>query len=286
MTTSPIPARRRRVPIPALATALATALAVTLALAGCAGRPARTTQAPAPAPSAAPPATAGPIPARGPVIDPGDGGHYRPAIDPSGFTDRVDNPWLPLRPGARWVYEGTVDGERQRIVVAVQQRTRIVLGVEATIVTDTVMDAGGQPVEVTQDWFAQDRRGTVWYMGEDSKDVEDGKVVSTAGSWEAGVGGALPGIAMPADPAPGQAYRQEYLAGEAEDLAQVVRSGDRVRVPAGDYSGAVVIREWTPLEPPNVEHKAYARGVGNVLIEFARGEHGRIELTSFTPGTG
>ena len=64
-------------------------------------------------------------------------------------------------------------------------------------------------------------RGNVWYLGEDTKEYENGKVVSTKGSWEAGVNGARGGLIMPAHPRPGMQYRQEYLAGEAEDKARV-----------------------------------------------------------------
>ncbi len=230
---------------------------------------------------------AGPRPAeRTALIDPGDGGNYHPKLDPANFVAVIDNPYLPLEPGASWVYEGTVDNQRQRIEVTVRPERKTIMGIRATVVQDTVSGADGKPKEVTSDWFAQDTSGNVWYLGEDSKDVENGKVTSTKGSWIAGVHGAEPGITMLAAPSQGKAYRQEFFRGEAEDMAKVVSLGASARVAAGSYEKLVVTREWTPLEPKNVEDKFYAPGVGNVLVVFTSGEHGRMELTRFTPGRG
>lgn len=217
-----------------------------------------------------------------PVIDPGDGGDYRPEIDPADFVDVVDNEYMPLRPGMRWVYAGVEGGERERIEVVVTGARRRVLGIDAVVVRDTVT-IDGALVEDTFDWFAQDRSGNVWYLGEASREYENGEVVSTAGSWEAGVDGALPGIVMPASPSVGDAYRQEYYLGEAEDLAEVVQTGAEVSVPAGDYSDVLVVREWNPLEPDVVEEKSYAPGVGLVLERKVKGGDGRVELVEHVP---
>jgi hypothetical protein len=218
------------------------------------------------------------------VIDPGDGGAYHPSVDPTKFVEVIDNPYMPLQPGASWTYTGTVDGERQRNDVVVRPEHKTIMGIPAAVVRDTVKDADGAPIEVTTDWYAQDTDGNVWYLGEDSKELQNGKVTSTQGSWEAGVGGALPGIIMLAQPAVGTAYRQEFLRGEAEDLAKVVRLGESAKVAAGSYDSLLVTREWTPLEPKNIEDKYYAPGVGNVLDVLTAGELGRMELTRFTPG--
>src|SRR4029453_50499 len=134
------------------------------------------------------------------------------------------------------------------------------------------------------DWFAQDTQGNVWYLGEDSKEYERGKVVSTAGSWEAGVDNALPGIVMRAVPDMGDAYRQEYLRDEAEDLAEVVRLGARAKVAFGRFDNLLVTKEWTPLEPRTVEKKYYAAEVGLVLERTVRDGKGRAELVEYTRG--
>lgn len=229
---------------------------------------------------AAPPASP---PAPAPVIDPGDGGRYSPEVDPADFGGPIDNPYLPLLPGARWVYEGTSDGEVERIEVVVTDQRRRVMGIDAVVVRDTVT-VGGDVVEDTDDWFAQDAAGNVWYLGEASTEYEDGEPVSTEGSWEAGVGGALPGIVMPAEPAVGQAYRQEYDEGDAEDLAEVLAVDGHATVAGDTYRELLVTREWNPLEPATVEEKSYAAGVGLVLEVVTAGGEGRVELVEFTPG--
>ena len=135
-------------------------------------------------------------------------------------------------------------------------------------------------VEDTYDWYAQDHEGNVWYFGEETAEYEDGEIVSTAGAWEAGVDGALPGIAMEADPTVGDSYRQEYYPGEAEDMAEVVQTGVSEEVAFGAFDDLIVIEEWTPLEPEVVEEKSYALGVGVVLETTVQGGSGRIELIS------
>ena len=248
-------------------------------LAACGGA---TTETSAAAPGA--PAT----PASGaettPVIDPGDGGVYAPDLDPADFVTNVDNPFLPLPPGSVWVYEGIADGETERIEVVVTPDRRDVMGVSAVVVRDTVT-IGDELVEDTFDWYAQDAEGNVWYLGEETAEYEDGEVVSTAGSWEAGVDGALPGIVMEAAPAVGDAYRQEYYVGEAEDLAEVVRGGVSETVPYGDFDDLLVIEEWNPLAPEAVEEKYYAAGIGMVLEVKTAGGDERVELLEFIPGS-
>jgi hypothetical protein len=217
-----------------------------------------------------------------PVIDPGDGGHYRPTLSAADAVDVIDNPYLPLLPGASWAYEGVVDGERERVEVVVTGERREVMGIAAVVVHDTAY-ADGEVVEETDDWYAQDRAGTVWYLGEATVSY-DGGAPSDEGSWEAGVGGALPGVAMPADPAVGDAYRQEYLPGEAEDMGEVVAVGRRADVAAGRYDDVVVTRDWTPLEPDVVEEKEYAPGVGLVRESTVAGGEGGLELVEHVGG--
>lgn len=218
------------------------------------------------------------------VIDPGDGGDYRPVIDPADFVDAIDNPYLPFAVGSRWVYEGDSAEGHERVVVEVTDQRKEVMGVSAVVVRDTV-HADGVIVEDTFDWFAQDREGNVWYLGEDSTAYENGQPAGTEGSWEAGVDGALPGIAMPADPTVGDAYRQEFFTGEAEDMGEIRRTGETFSTPSGDYDDVLVTGEWTPLEPDVVEEKYYAPGVGNIAAVSVAGEPDRLELVSFTPGT-
>jgi hypothetical protein len=204
------------------------------------------------------------------------------APDPANFVDVIDNPYLPWVVGSRWVYEGEVDGEPERVEVVVTDRHKTILGIEATVVRDSVY-TGDELTEDTFDWYAQDQDGNVWYLGEDTKEYENGEVVSTAGSWEAGVDGAEPGIVMPADPTVGHAYRQEYYAGEAEDMAEIIEVGGTVDVPAGHYDDIVTTKDWTPLEPEVIENKKYAPGVGVVHETLVAGGDELLELVEFTP---
>jgi hypothetical protein len=198
------------------------------------------------------------------------------------FTAKVDNPWLPFRVGSSWVYRDIISGERTTVRVT-NQTKRIANGVTARVVRDTVR-LHGQVTEDTYDWYAQDSRGNVWYMGEDTKEYENGKVVTTEGSWEAGVNGARAGIAMPAHPRVGRQYRQEYYAGHAEDHARILSLDDQAEVPAGHFKPALLTKEWTPLEPDVLEYKLYARGVGVVLELTASGGASQEQLLSFKRG--
>lgn len=206
-----------------------------------------------------------------------DDGHYAPRIDPAEFTATITNPYLPLQPGNRWIYEGHSEDGFERKVVEVTDDTRIVMGVTCVVVKDTVT-INGQPYEDTVDWFAQDRTGAVWNFGEETrKRAEDGSF-SPAGSWEAGVNGALPGVVMPAEPRPGAPYRQEYLPGEAEDMARVLSVNEALRVPFGSYVQVVVTRDWSPLDPGVAEHKHYAPGIGLIREEAVEGDAYRVDL--------
>lgn len=218
-----------------------------------------------------------------PVIELGDPADYKPSLDPAHFVDFIDNPYLPLAVGAEWKYEGESDEGTETITVVVTGDRKTIMGISAFVVRDTV-ELNGQVVEDTYDWFAQDDQGNVWYLGEDVKDYEDGVVVSTAGSWEAGVEGALPGIAMPAQPELGDAYRLEYLAGEAEDMFEIIAVDRTLTVPFGTFDRAITTKDWTPLSPDVIEEKWHAYGVGLLYETHIAGGVGSVELVSFTPG--
>jgi hypothetical protein len=203
---------------------------------------------------------------------------------PSGatFIRTVDNPWFPLRPGATFVYRGVKDGVPTRDVVHVTRATRVIDGVRCTAVTDRLY-ASGHLAERTTDWYAQDRAGTVWYFGEDTAELDaSGKVTSREGSWLSGVNGARAGVFMPAHPRVGQAFRQEFLKGHAQDHFRVLDLHASARTPAVDSKSALLTREWTPLEPGVVDHKLYVRGVGLVDERTVRGGDERAVLVSRT----
>jgi hypothetical protein len=207
-------------------------------------------------------------------------------LDPTQFTTEIDNPYWPMAPGSRWVYRETdPEGTRQKVVVTVTDKTKTIAnGIEARVVRDVVTE-NGVPVEVTDDWYAQDADGNVWYLGEDTTEYENGKPVSKAGSFEAGVDGAEAGIIMPADPEPGLSYRQEYYAGEAEDKGSIVSVAEQAEVPAGHYADVLMTRDVNPLEPKILEFKFFARDVGPVLAIGVSGGSDREEMVSFRPGS-
>jgi hypothetical protein len=208
-------------------------------------------------------------------------------LDPADFTTQIDNPYFPMKPGNTWVYKET-DTKRtvEDVVVKVTNRTKTIAnGIEARVIRDTVRE-NGVPVEVTDDWYAQDSAGNIWYLGEYVSNYENGKVVDHSGSFEAGADGAQAGVAMPANPEPGMSYRQEYYKGEAEDKGAIITVGEeQVQVPFGAFDKDVLMtRDLVPTEPKVQELKFYAPGVGPLLSVHTDTPGGRAELISFTPG--
>jgi hypothetical protein len=218
------------------------------------------------------------VPTNAPTSE-ASGEPYNPIIDPANYVTTVDNPYFPLAPGTTLVYQGeTADGpERNQVVVT--HETRQVLGVTCVVVKDSVW-LNDELVEDTMDWYAQDKDGNVWYFGEDSKEYENGVVVSTKGSWEAGVDGAMPGIIMEATPRVNDSYSQEYKVGEAEDMGKVLSLNESASVPFGSFQDCLKIQDWTLLEPGIIEHKYYCQGVGPVLTIMVEGGSERHELVS------
>jgi hypothetical protein len=208
-------------------------------------------------------------------------GSERSELDPADFTATVEHPYFPLTPGTRWTYEEVDDeGEVGEVLVTVSSATKEIANrVTARVVRDTVT-RGGELIEDTFDWYAQDAEGNVWYLGEETAEFEDGEVVSTAGSFEAGVDGALPGIIMPAEPAVGMQYRQEYYAGEAEDNGEILSIEEQAEVPFGHFDDMVLTKDTITIEPDVLEYKLYARDVGLVLALGISGGGGREQLVA------
>jgi hypothetical protein len=203
----------------------------------------------------------------------------------SGFSANVTNPWFPLWPGSVYRYRGVKDGEPSREVMTVTHRTKTIDGARCVVVSDLLYIRGALE-ERTEDYYTQDAKGNVWYLGEKTAELdEQGNVKNTSGSWMAGVDGAKPGIFMFAHPRVGDSARQEYLKGEAEDHFQVVAIGVRATVPFKGFHGAMLTKEWTPLEPGVLDHKYYARGIGTVLEQTVKGGNERNELVSFRRGS-
>jgi hypothetical protein len=190
---------------------------------------------------------------------------YSPTIDPSAFSSTVNNPYFPLTPGTRTIYEADTPDGLQRTTTEVTRDTKKIMGVDTVVVRDTVT-VNNEPFEDTLDWYAQDRDGNVWYFGEATKEFKDG-TVDTTGSFEGGVNGALPGVIMPAHPQIGDQYRQEYAKSVAEDTGEVLGlAGSETTPLTGAAKDLLVTRDTDLLDPSGPgENKYYARGVGLIL---------------------
>jgi hypothetical protein len=200
--------------------------------------------------------------------------------DLGSFVSRIDNPWFPLRPGTVYVYRGGDHGQPSRDVLTVTHATKVIQGIRATVIDDRVY-LRGRLAERTTDWYAQDKTGNVWYLGEDTATLDaGGKVKSTEGTWQAGVDGARAGIFMPAHPRVGQAGLQEYYKGHAEDQFKVLSLSAHVRTPAASSRRALLTQETTRIEPGVIDHKTYVRGIGTVTEKTIKGGNEQLELVS------
>lgn len=264
---------------PTIVTGTLTALVLTAA--AC-----TTTTNDVPPPSARGSATAASAPAPLPT------GSQPVTLDPTLFTADITHPYLPLVPGTRWTYrDQDLDGSVAEVVVIATGATKkLANGVTARVVRDTVR-ADGRIVEDTLDWYAQDNDGNVWYLGEETAEFEDGRITSRRGSFEAGVDGAQPGIMLPAEPRPGQRYRQEYYRGQAEDNGEVLATRQLAQTPAGTFRDVVLTWDTITIEPDVAQYKMYARGLGLVQTVGVSGGTARETLLSVdrvdpTVGTG
>ncbi|MFI6599593.1 hypothetical protein ACIBHX_25355 [Nonomuraea sp. NPDC050536] len=194
------------------------------------------------------------------------------------FSANVTNPWFPLKPGTTFVYRGVKDGEAAVEHVRISKETKKIDGKPCRIVLD-LLYLKGKLAETTRDYYSQDSTGNVWYVGEDTAELEpDGAMVTTEGTWHAGDSGARAGIYITADPQVGQPVRQEYDPGHAEDYFMVIDMSAPVTVPYKAFPSALVTKEWTPLEPDVLDHKYYVHGVGLVKEKTVHGEQEEFAL--------
>jgi hypothetical protein len=208
---------------------------------------------------------------------------------PSDFASRIDNPWLPLPPGMVLTYHGIKDGHQAVDVLTVTHQTEVMKGICATVIHDRLYEWTGHGAkrrkylaERTTDWYAQDKQGNVWYLGENTATLAPtGHVISTEGTWRVGVNGARAGISMP-HPRTGASGYQEFYPGHAEDHYQVLRLNARVSTPAASSRNALLIKETTALEPGVVDHKYYIRGIGDVIERTIKGGNEHFTLVSIT----
>jgi hypothetical protein len=206
---------------------------------------------------------------------------YMVDVNPADFISSsfTGNNYFPLVSGSTFTSEGLNEDDEEVIVIEEHlSTTKEILGVTCFIIHVEEYE-GGELVEDTYDWYAQDLEGNVWYFGEDSNEIEGGEIVSKEGSWESGQDGALPGIIMFANPISGLWYRQEYYKGEAEDVAQVLSLNESITVPYGTFTNCLQTAEWSTLNNKVIEHKYYAPGVGMLRAVAVKGEKGFEDLT-------
>jgi hypothetical protein len=227
-------------------------------------------------------ATAGTVASFTPWASSSSGSSYEPTLDARNFTTAIDNPYFPLPVGRKLVYRGVKDGRSQTDVVTVTKRTKTVAeGITARVVSD-IATHNGKLLEKTEDWYAQDKQGNVWYVGEKTAAFGPKGKVDRSGSWEAGVHDGEPGIVMKANPQIPDAYRQEYLAGEAEDTAWIVQRGGSINVPFRAFKNVLVSLEAARIEPGAYDKKVYASGFGIVYEKALTGEPETAALVSVT----
>src|SRR3954447_14817934 len=202
---------------------------------------------------------------------------------PSDFTHPVANSYFPLTPGLILRYRGTDGDEKLHERVVVTHKTKLIQGVRTRVVHDVLRRADGSVAEATDDWYAADNAGNVWYFGENTATFRpNGTVESREGSWQAGVRGAVAGTIMPANPRATDAYRQEFWRGHAEDQAWIVQSNTTIAVPAGTFRQVVRSYEWSRLEKTVVSLKFYAPGLGIVRERDVAGGAEVFQLVGFT----
>jgi hypothetical protein len=205
-------------------------------------------------------------------------GRYDPEFEPRQFVNPDDighgvkpNPFFPIVAGMRWKYTGG----GQIDTVTITDKTKLIDGVTCRVSDDVVTDEKtGVVLEQTDDWFAQDLAGNVWYCGELSREFETFKgdrppepeLTTIEGSFKVGRNGDRPGTIMLASPQVGDAYREEFSLTNAEDIAEVISTTGSATAPAASCDKTcLVTRNTEPLEPGVVEKKYYAAGIGLIF---------------------
>lgn len=194
-------------------------------------------------------------------------------FDPNNFDEsstNIDNVWLPLKPGTQWIYEGNTfeAGEEipHRLIFTVSNLTKVIGGVETVVVWDQDF-AAGELVETELAFFAQDKEGVVWYLGEYPEEYEEGKFVA-APAWIHGLENAQAGVSMKKDPQPETPSYSQGWGPKVNwtDRAQVSEVGQKICVPFKCYEEVIVLEESNQEEPNAFQLKYYARDIGNIRV--------------------
>ena len=274
----------RRLPV----ISLLIALLLMLLLAACGSNQAPDPSPTSPSPTAAP--TAAPAANQGTesLVEPFD------AVNFGDNSAEITNQWIPMKPGTRYVYEGTTvedDGTvvPHRVEINITDLTKLVGGIRSRVTWD--LDYGdGELVEAELAFFAQDKDGNVWRMGEYPEEYDAGELIANPG-WIHGSQDAQAGIMMKADPQTGTPSYSEGWGPAVgwTDRGQVDALEQKVCVPVQCYENVLVIAETSQSEPDAYQLKSYAPGVGNVHVGW-RGDGEKtkevLELTVYEELTG
>lgn len=197
-------------------------------------------------------------------------------FDPSNFDEnsyKITNEWMPMIPGTRYVYGGTTvtdEGETQahRVIINVTDLTKVINGITCLVNWDLDYSAG-ELVEAELAFYAQDKEGNVWRMGEYPEEYEDGEFAE-APSWFAGIQEARPGISMRANPWVGTPSYSQGWAPKVDftDRGEVHKMGEETCVPMGCYDNVMIISETSLDEVGIYQYKYWVQGVGNVQVGF------------------
>jgi hypothetical protein len=201
-------------------------------------------------------------------------------VDPDYVHAGNANPYVSIVEGHTYVLRAGKEGD-ETVVVHATGDVREIHGIPCRVVVDIVLESEVNeedgsieyvPIEVTDDWFAQDVLGNVYYCGELSRNYQDGLLANLDGSFEAGREFAKAGILIMAHPAIGSTHRQEFALGEAEDIIQYLDVAaypeqENGQFPCSEYGGCLMTYEYTPLEPEAAAFKYYIPGVGFILSE-------------------
>ncbi len=203
-------------------------------------------------------------------------------FDHDNFSDSavIDNPWLPMQPGMRMVFEGVTkeDGEviPHQLIFVTTDLVKVIDGIPSLVRWD-IDYSDGELVETEIAFYAQDDEGTVWRMGEYPEEWEEGEFL-LAPAWIAGAEGARAGIAMPANPRVGaSSFSQGWgPAVEFNDRAFIWEKATSTCVAFGCFSNVMVVDEFNDDEPGAHQLKYYAQGIGNVQVGW-RGDDSSVE---------
>ncbi len=191
------------------------------------------------------------------------------------FSSTLTHAFFPAATGTVWRLEGSDNGKAVVLLITALDSTEVVAGVTTRVIEERET-LEGSLVEISYNFFAQTSDGTICYYGEDVDLYQAGVIVGHEGEWRAGIGGAQPGILIPAAPEKGQAFVQEIAPGVAQDRVQIVASGESTTVPLGTFTATIRYRETSPLEPGVRSTKVYAEGLGPIVDD-------EVRLTAKTP---